>query len=98
MRTVLLGDIVATARALMAVPNDLRADLLTSIIDQTHTAHHFHKKMSKPHPKWGDGSLMARANMERQVAEPFASDTDYLKTLQLVLEALIKRWGTTTSD
>lgn len=91
MRTILHGDIIAAARALLAVPLDARVGLLETMIRQADAAHHFHKRLAKPHPVWGNGSLMARANFEPQIAEPFASDIDYLQTLQLVIAAIICR-------
>jgi hypothetical protein len=93
MRTILIGDIIAAARALLAAPPDNRIGLLDTIIQQANAAHHFHKHLSKPHPVWGNGSLMARANLEPQMPEPFASDTDYLQTLQLVIAAIICHRG-----
>jgi hypothetical protein len=94
MRTILLGDIIAAARALLAVLPDDRIGLLDTMIQQANAAHHFHKHLSKPHPVWGNGSLMARANLEPQLPEPFASDIDYLQTLQLVIAAVICHRGT----
>jgi hypothetical protein len=93
MRTILLGDIIAAARALLAAPSDNRIGLLDTMIQQANAAHHFHKRLSRPHPNWGNGSLMARANLEPQMSEPFASDIDYLQTLQLVIAAIICHRG-----
>jgi hypothetical protein len=91
MRMLLLGDIVAAARALMAVPIDCRGSLLETMFQQANAAHDYHKRLFKPHPCWGNGSLMARANAEPQVAEPFWSDLDYLGALQMVIGAIIVR-------
>jgi len=86
-----MGDICAAARAMMVLPADERACFLELLLGQTHAAHLFHKRKCIPHPKWGNGSLMARANKEPQVAEPFASDMAYLRVLQMVIEGLILR-------
>jgi hypothetical protein len=91
MRTLLLGDIIAAARALMAVPADCRGGLLETMFQQANAAHHYHKRLLKPHPCWGNGSLMARANAEAQVAEPFWSDLDSLGALQMVIGAIVAR-------
>ena len=93
MRTILLGDVISTARALLNVRFDLRVDLLDTIIHQTDAAHHYQKRLSKPHPLWGNGSLMARANAEPQIKEPVASDTEYLEALRMVIGAIIARKG-----
>lgn len=91
MRTILLGDVIAVARALLAVSPIGRPELLHDIVNQTDVAHRFSKRLFKPHPTWGNGSLMARANLEPQVAEPFLADIAYLQALQLVIDALIAR-------
>lgn len=91
MRTVLLGDIIALARALLAMEPHCRHDQLDAMIRQTDAAHQFHKRFSRPHHKWGNGSLMSRANFEPQVKEPFASDLKYLHMLQLVIAAIVVR-------
>lgn len=91
MRTLLLGDIVAAARVLLPLRPDLRAAMLDRLLDQTHAAHCFFKRTGRPHPDWGNGSLMARANVERQKPEPFASDVGYLACLALVIGALMAR-------
>ena len=91
MRTILLGDITAAVRALLSVPQTSRSGLLTAMIKQADAAHDYHKRFRKPHPFWGNGSLMARANTEPQAAERFASDVDYLSVLQMVIAAIIVR-------
>ncbi len=91
MRTTLLGDVIAAARVLMNVQPDLWIGLLDAMIQQADAAHNYHKRLSKPHPLWGNGSLMARANAEPQMAEPFVSDLKYLAALQLVIGAIIAR-------
>lgn len=91
MRTVLLGDIVASARALPAVQSANRKGLLDMLIQQAHVAHSFNKRLSKPHPHWGNGSLMSRANLEAQMVEPIGSEPDYLLALQIVIGALVRK-------
>ena len=91
MRTLLLGDISAAARALLNVPVQSRLSLLDTMIQQADAAHDYHKRLRRPHPLWGNGSLMARANVELQVMEPFASNIAYLDALQIVICTLISR-------
>lgn len=91
MRTVLMGDIIAAARVILQAPSVCRKGLLNDMIRQTDAAHHFQKRLGKPHPTWGNGSLLARANCELQVREPYLSDIAYLHALQMVIGALISR-------
>lgn len=91
MRTVLMGDIVAAARALLAIRPSARADFMDGLLAEAHAAHQFHKRKGKPHPIWGNGSLMARANICDQHKEPFAGNTDYLLALQVVTAGLLAR-------
>lgn len=89
MRSILLGDIVALARALLAVPAGERPALARRTIAEAHMAHHVFKRFGRPHATWGNGSLMARANGLPQRREPFADDPDYLAALREVIEALL---------
>lgn len=91
MRTVLIGDIIAAARAILVLPATDQTSFLHLMLGQAHAAHLFHKRKKRPHPKWGNGSLMARMNAEPQVFEPFVSDLEYLQALQKVIGALILR-------
>lgn len=91
MRTILIGDIIAAARAILVLPAAEQVCFLHVMLGQAHAAHLFHKHKKRPHPKWGNGSLMARVNEEPQVQEPFASDLAYLQALQKVIGALIVR-------
>lgn len=92
MRAVLMGDIIATARALLAVRPEDRAGVLAVIFCEAHAAHHFYKRKGRPHPEWGNGSLMARANLCVQQAEPFAGQAEYLDALHLVISGLRRRY------
>lgn len=86
-----MGDIIAAARAILMLPAAEQGCFLHLMLGQAHAAHLFHKHKKRPHPKWGNGSLMARVNAEPQVPEPFASDLAYLQALQKVIGALILR-------
>lgn len=91
MRTILLGDVISAARAMLKVQHHLRFGLLDTLIQQADAAHDYQKRLSKPHPLWGNGSLMARANAEPQMAEPMVSDLEYLRALHMVIGAIIAR-------
>jgi hypothetical protein len=89
MQTILLGDLVAAARAILMLPPLSRSAEMKKMLSQAHAAHVYVKRYACPHPKWGNGSLMARANIERQIAEPFAADVEYLAALALVIDITI---------
>lgn len=91
MRTILIGDVVAAARAMLAIKPDARAALMESLMTEAHAAHLYYKCKNRPHPIWGNGSLMARANLCPQVAEPFWENADYLKALNSVIVGLTER-------
>lgn len=91
MRTVLMGDIVAAARALLAVGPAERVEFIGKMVAEAHAAHLFYKRKQKPHSDWGNGSLMARANMCPQAAEPFGGSLEYLDAIQSVAQVLIER-------
>ena len=85
MQTLLLGDIIAAARAILAVPPLMQATVVETMLAQAHAAHLYLKRYARPHPRWGNGSLMARANCEVQISEPFAANIAYLSALALVI-------------
>lgn len=67
MRRALIGDLLVAARVLSALPPPQRAMAMDRLIYQAHAAHRYAARFGRPHPRWGDGSLMARA-----LAEPGA--------------------------
>ena len=84
MRPVLMGDVVAAARVLMAVPPAARARLMAAMLAEAEAA----EACGRAHPDWGNGSLMAVAMARARVAEPALSDPAYRDCLVAVLEAL----------
>lgn len=89
MRVLLLGDLIAAARALLCVPRSQRKPLIRLMLQQAEAAHEYQNKCSLPHPAWGNGSLMACANTMPQVVEPYASEMQYLQSLHLVIAEVI---------
>ena len=61
MRPCLLDDLLAGAGRLAMVPHPERPDLARRLLHEAHAAHHFMRRFGVPHPRWGNGSLMARA-------------------------------------
>ncbi|MEN9851674.1 MAG: hypothetical protein RL128_1837 [Pseudomonadota bacterium] len=44
-----------------SVPHHERPTLARRLLHEAHAAHHFMRRFGVPHPRWGNGSLMARA-------------------------------------
>ena len=65
--------------------------MIADMLHEAHAAHLYYKRMGRPHKDWGNGSLMARANMAVQLSEPFVSATDYLQCLEVVIAAVLHR-------
>lgn len=61
MRRCMLDDLLACARRLSIEAAEQRPDMARRMIDQAHAAHHYAKRFGRPHPYWGNGSLMTRA-------------------------------------
>lgn len=61
MRPCLLDDLLAGAGRLAAVPKPFRPTLAHQLLHEAHAAHHFMRRFGVPHPRWGNGGLMARA-------------------------------------
>lgn len=61
MRLCMLDDLLAGARRLAVEAPEQRLVLAQRLIYEAHAAHHFAKRFHRPHPRWGNGSLMARA-------------------------------------
>lgn len=79
MRKCLLGDII-TAAAVLRPNSPLSA---ADMIHQAHAAHKYAKRLGRPHPKWGNGSLMARALAIDPIPGPV--DLAALATITLAL-------------
>lgn len=91
MRPVMHGDLVAAARSLRALPEAERAAACRMMIAQARWADAYRRALGRPHPEWGDGSLMAVAARHPGPREPFLSDSEYLHCLWVVISALLGR-------
>lgn len=61
MRHPGLDDLVAAARVLSGHPPAARAALADRLLAEAHAADQYRKRLGRPHPDWGNGSLMGRA-------------------------------------
>jgi serine O-acetyltransferase len=88
MRALQVGDLIAVARVLILRERHEWRALVQMFLQQAHAAHAFHKRRRRPHPQWGNGSLMARANTEVFAPQPRDGDADFLAALQHCLAAI----------
>jgi len=93
MRRVLYGDVRAAARALLAVPREARAALLTRLFAEAEAADAHRLATGRAHPRYGTGSLMSAALAHDVAREPYLDDATYAACLAEVFEALVARAG-----
>jgi hypothetical protein len=85
------GDVVAAARVLYARAEAERGETMERLLVQAKRADRYRREMGKPHPFWGDGSLMSAALLYDPPAEPKLADEEYCACLAMVFETLINR-------
>lgn len=91
MRPVLMGDVIAAARALRASSPDQRVALAHELVRAAHAADRCRRRTGRGVRGLGNGSLMAAALARPHVAEPRLGDADYLRCLIVVLQVLLER-------
>lgn len=52
---------MAAAALVAAAAPEQRSGLIRQLLDKADAAHRYAKRFGRPHPIWGNGSLMARA-------------------------------------
>jgi len=88
MRPVLHGDISNAARALLYVPEDLRASLCERMILESEAADDYVARVGRLHPHWGNGSLMSAARKRMLADEPGFDNVEYCECFEMVLRKL----------
>ena len=89
MRRVLIGDLLAAAPVIGAAADPCQAT--QALITQADAAHRYAKRFGRPHPLWGNGSLMARALAEPHSATANLSAPATLDALARLCQALSAR-------
>lgn len=72
MRRCLIGDIMAAASVIGAADAQFMQQKALRLLAEADAAHRYYKRFARPHPTWGNGSLMARA-----MAEPLALPANF---------------------
>ncbi|MDN5786012.1 hypothetical protein [Pseudorhodobacter sp.] len=91
MRPILMGDIVAAARALREARDDDWPQHMTEMLYRAQIADKVVKRTGQPHRLWGNGCLMAAAFPTPKKPEPFLDDITYLVALRTVVDGLLQR-------
>ncbi|SOC07716.1 DUF7742 family protein [Rhodobacter maris] len=87
MRPILIDDLLAAAEAALALAPEARAETLVRWLDEAHAADLYRKRLGRVHPRWGLGSLGARARCEPR-CRPLRPDGARLAALGLVLASV----------
>lgn len=85
---MILGDILAAARTLLAAPDPAWAELLRQTIKRAEAADRHRLATRAPHPEWGNGSLLDALHGSPRRPEPPLSDHRYIDALIAVLTDL----------
>jgi hypothetical protein len=95
MRRVLLGDVMAAAQYVAAMPDCAQASAAAALIARTDAAHRYAKRFGRAHPIWGFGNLQALALLEKPVGAPSfdLGDARILQAIGVVSAALLARKG-----
>lgn len=94
MQMPLHVDAVAAARVLRGAPLRQRAFILRRMLREAERANDWKGVWRRPHPMWGDGSLLAAALRRQPAPEPVLVDAEYCRCLALVYAALGARCRT----
>jgi len=89
MRRIMLADLSAIAQLLARWPAADRPAQLDRLLLQTQAADCFARRFGRPHPQWGNGSLLSRACAEANIPPP--EDHHYWASLSLVAAAIAAR-------
>ena len=90
MRMITDGDPAAAARMVLCRSAEIQHATVISCLERAHAADRFRKRLHRPHPLWGNGSLMAVVlGEEGAQSAPYRCDTDYLRALAVVIDTLI---------
>ena len=88
MRPVLVSDVTAAARALLSVREPRRNALCEDLLREAEYADRFTRRVGRPHPVFGNGTLLAAARARKLVCEPTLDDAAYRAAIATVLRAL----------
>lgn len=83
-------ELTALARHLMLCPAPTRARAALRVLAETEAAARRMIQTGRPHPRHGDGSLIARLMIQPLPPETYADTPEILSALQIAAAALLK--------
>lgn len=81
------GDILAAARVLIAVEDRLWPVKMAQMLMRADAAERYRCRMGRAHPRFGNGTLMAVAQL--QAPAPEAGDRRFLAAMGAVIKAVL---------
>lgn len=81
MRAVQLADLEIAARVVATLPAHERHNLIKQLCDQADAADRVRNASGKPHPQFGNGTLMSAAFKHPMTARNALCDKDFLTSL-----------------
>lgn len=88
MHPVRLGDLSAAARVLGLNPEERWAWLMFRLLAEAEAGERYLQRRGRPHPRYGDGTLMAAALRRAPEPAPTLEDARFRRALLAVLLAL----------
>ena len=90
MRRVLEVEVKAIAVALTKLSSGERRRMCNLWIHQAHWSHKYMKKHGKPHPVWGNGSLLQAVHI-RTLDDFVFSNAEHCSAMETVLNCLAEQ-------
>lgn len=89
MRSPVASEVILFARVLMTHPRRKRRGLAKAMLAEVELAGQLVNDTGQAHPRFGDGSLMARCHRASPAREPMADDTEFLQALVIACNTLL---------
>jgi uncharacterized protein YecE (DUF72 family) len=89
MRPPSASEIILLARVLTRIVDTDRQGSAMTLLSETDEAERYLRLTGRPHPVFGDGSLMARCHRLKPPSEALADDRDFLICLVIAANAML---------
>ncbi len=89
MRPVQLADLDGAARALLRAEPSQRVSAAHALCNEARVADKYRKRIGRPHPMFGTGTLMAAAARYEKYPRHDQCDSAYLECLRIIIDQVI---------